>query len=195
MEPVSRPEWASPLAVSVHARSFYSALPGQPARDVLHALCGDPRLLLFLEKHPLGRLEFSGRVPRANWLGFYQPQSRDLVVNTVRSAETYGKDFYPPDLLSVSSAGSGPVEAMRRSLYHELGHHILESVPYPALDEIAALAGTLDFGAFQRLFHEAVAVCGPDSDEMEMFCPFTKPEGWRDWMVQELQKAPSRRVA
>jgi hypothetical protein len=30
---------------------------------------------------------------------------------------------------------------------------------------------------------------------MEMFCPFTKPKGWWDWMVQELQKTPSRRVA
>ena len=56
-------------------------------------------------------------------------------------------------------------------------------------------AGTLDFTAFQRLFHEAIAVCGPDNDSMEMFCPFTKPNGWWDWMVQELQKTSSRRVA
>src|ERR1035437_1383182 len=27
MEPVPRPQWASPIEVGVHARSFYSALP------------------------------------------------------------------------------------------------------------------------------------------------------------------------
>ncbi|HEV3197548.1 MAG TPA: hypothetical protein VGZ73_06560 [Bryobacteraceae bacterium] len=56
-------------------------------------------------------------------------------------------------------------------------------------------ANALDFATFQRLFHDALAVCGPDDDSMEMFCPFAKPEGWWDWMMQELQKAPSRRVA
>jgi hypothetical protein len=35
-------------------------------------------------------------------------------------------------------------------------------------------AATLDFATFQRLFSEAVAVCGPDSDEMETFRPFAK---------------------
>lgn len=55
--------------------------------------------------------------------------------------------------------------------------------------------GTLDFATFQALFREAVAVCGPDADDMEMFCPYTKPVGWWDWMTQQLQKAPSRRVA
>ena len=37
MEPVPRPEWSSPIEVGVHARSFYSALPEQPTRDVLRA--------------------------------------------------------------------------------------------------------------------------------------------------------------
>ena len=55
--------------------------------------------------------------------------------------------------------------------------------------------GNLDFATFQRLFHEAIAACGPDNDEMEMFCPFAKPDGWWDWMMKELQKTPSRRVA
>ena len=58
-----------------------------------------------------------------------------------------------------------------------------------------SIEGTLDFPAFQRLFGDAQAVCGPDNDAMEMFCPFAKPQGWWDWMIKELQKAPSRRVA
>ena len=30
---------------------------------------------------------------------------------------------------------------------------------------------------------------------LEMFCAYAKPAEWWDWMTQELQKAPSRRVA
>jgi hypothetical protein len=74
-----------------------------------------------------------------------------------------------------------------------IDHTRLEQIGDELFDR--SQAGTLDFATFQRLFHEAVAVCGPDSDSMEMFCPFTKPAGWWDWMTQELQKAPSRRVA
>src|SRR5450759_842064 len=77
MEPVPRPEWASPIEVGVHARSFYSALPEQPTKDVLQALRGDTRLLGFLKRHKLGRPEFSDRLPMSNWLGSYDPQSRE----------------------------------------------------------------------------------------------------------------------
>ena len=77
----------------------------------------------------------------------------------------------------------------------------MEEVDHKALSRIGNeltdlyLDDRLDFPAFQRLFHEAIAVCGPDNDSMEMFCPFARGEGWWDWMVQELQKTPSRRVA
>lgn len=67
MEPISRPEWSSPIQVGVHVRSFYSALPEQPTREVLQALCNDPKLLYFLKRRKLGRLEFSGRLPALNW--------------------------------------------------------------------------------------------------------------------------------
>jgi hypothetical protein len=137
MEPESRPEWASPIEVGVHARSFYSALPERTTRGVLRALRDDPELLSFLGRHGLGRLEFSSQVPKPNWLGFYDANSRDLVVNSARSPETYGKEFHPPELASVSAAGSNLVEAMQRSLYHEIGHHILENLPAQILDRIA----------------------------------------------------------
>jgi len=124
-EPAPRPTWTSPLEVGVHVRSFYSALPEQPTRSVFQALRDDPRLLGFLERYKLGRLEFSGRLPRPDWLGFYQPLSNDLAVNCFRSPESYGMEFYPPELPSVSVAGQNLVQAMQRSLYHELGHQIL----------------------------------------------------------------------
>jgi hypothetical protein len=126
MEPVPRPEWASPIEVGVHARSFYSALPRQPTKDVLKALRSDPKLLGFLERHALGRLEFSGRVPHSSWMGAFDRHSRDLVVNAFRAPESYGKEFYPSGLPSVSAAGRNLVEAMQRTLYHEIGHSILD---------------------------------------------------------------------
>ncbi len=58
-----------------------------------------------------------------------------------------------------------------------------------------SVTGALDFTAFQRLLADARAACGQDVDALEMFCAYAKPAGWRDWMTQELQKAPSRRVA
>ena len=127
MEPVARPEWASPIEVGVHARDFYSALPEQPTREMLQALRDDPKLLGFLERHKLGRLEFSGRLPRPHWFGLFDPQASDLIVNAFRSPETYGQEFYPSELKSVSSAGGTLIEAMQRSLYHELGHSILDA--------------------------------------------------------------------
>jgi len=84
MEPVPRPEWAFPIEVGVHARSFYSALPEQPTRDVLQALRDAPKLLSFLERRELGRLEFSDSLPKPNWYGSYDPPMRNLVVNAFR---------------------------------------------------------------------------------------------------------------
>jgi hypothetical protein len=136
METVARPEWASPIEVGVHVRDFYSALPEQPTKDVLQALRADPKLLSFLERHPLGKLEFSGRLPGSNWFGLFDPQSRDLIVNSCRTPDTYGQEFYPPELESISAGGKNLAEAMQRSLYHELGHHILENLPAFVVDQI-----------------------------------------------------------
>jgi hypothetical protein len=93
MEPTPRPTWTSPLEVGVHVECFYSAMSEQPTREVLQALRDDPKLPGFLEKYKLGRLEFSGRLPRPNWRGSFDPPSRDVVVNASRGPETYGKEL------------------------------------------------------------------------------------------------------
>jgi hypothetical protein len=98
----------------------------RPTRDVLQALRSDPKLLGFLEKHGLGRLEFSGQLPHPSWMGSFDRHSRDLVVNALRAPESYGRELDSPELSSVSAAGRSLVEAMQRSLYHELGHSILD---------------------------------------------------------------------
>jgi hypothetical protein len=106
--------------------SFYSAMSEQLTREVLQALCGDAQLLAFLGRHPLGRLEFSDRLPGFDWRGSFDPEARDLVVNSSRGPETYGKEFYPPELPAISDAGRNLTEALQRTLYHELGHSVLD---------------------------------------------------------------------
>jgi hypothetical protein len=52
MEPIQRPEWASPLTVGEQAREFLSALPEKPTKEVLSALAKDPKVVAIF----LGRL-------------------------------------------------------------------------------------------------------------------------------------------
>ena len=56
-------------------------------------------------------------------------------------------------------------------------------------------AGTLDFEAFQVLLKRAIEIVGSDNEHLEMFCHYATGEGWFAWMVQEIQKSPSQRVA
>ena len=63
----------------------------------------------------------------------------ELVVNAFRGPETYGKELNPPKLISVSAAGRNLAEAMQRSLYHELGHKIIDVAGPEALHQVQNL--------------------------------------------------------
>jgi hypothetical protein len=56
-------------------------------------------------------------------------------------------------------------------------------------------SGQLDFDAFKSLLTRAIAAVGSDHEGLEMFCGYARGDGWFAWMVQELQKTPSQRVA
>jgi hypothetical protein len=142
MDPLSRPDWASPLAVGTHVQSFYSSLPEQPSREVLRALRVDPNLVAFLGQNELGKLELSGRLPKPEWNGAYDPPTADITINAYRAPASYGHEFVPGELKTVSEAGRNLVEAMQRSLYHEIGHHVLEvaeAVRPGTIDEVRKL--------------------------------------------------------
>jgi hypothetical protein len=63
------------------------------------------------------------------------------------------------------------------------------------MDDLS-IAGKLDFPAFQRLFHLALAACGSDTDDLETFLASAKDPDWRDWMLNELRTHPGeKRVA
>jgi arabinogalactan endo-1,4-beta-galactosidase len=77
----------------------------------------------------------------------------------------------------------------------------LERQQHERLSEIgrelndAYSSGHLDFEAFKALLTRAITAVGADHPDLEMFCHYATGEGWFAWMVQELQKTPSRRVA
>src|SRR5438552_6304504 len=52
--------------LAFHVRSFYSALPEEPTRDVLRVLKRDPRLLDLLRKRPTGQI---GILWQIDWTG------------------------------------------------------------------------------------------------------------------------------
>ena len=55
--------------------------------------------------------------------------------------------------------------------------------------------GTLDFDAFQGLVKRAIVEVGANHSGLEMFCGYARGEGWFAWMMQELKKTASERVA
>src|SRR5665811_1618203 len=62
------------------------------------------------------------------------------------------------------------------------------------LDDLS-LSGRLDFERFKSLFTRALDAAGSDTDDLEMFCQEARDPEWWNWMMQELQNAPTRRVA
>jgi hypothetical protein len=62
------------------------------SRAVLHPLRDDARMLAFLRAHPLGILESSALFPEPDWMGYFDPLQRNLVINAVRPLETFGQD-------------------------------------------------------------------------------------------------------
>jgi hypothetical protein len=58
-----------------------------------------------------------------------------------------------------------------------------------------SLSGRLDFESFKSLFTRALEAAGSDTDDLEMFCQEARDPEWWNWMTQQLQKAPTRRVA
>jgi hypothetical protein len=56
-------------------------------------------------------------------------------------------------------------------------------------------SGRLDFDAFKSLFLRGLEAAGDDTDDLEMFMPVIQDRSWREWMIEQLQRSASRRVA
>lgn len=114
-------------------------------------------LLAYLEREPLGNVTFGPLAAS----GRYSFPSRDVTLNAGRSQESYGEALVPGHTWSVSSAGRTAVAAMRVSLVHELGHHLL-ATGGPPVQELASAAFTRAEG--RRITQYA------DENWVEYFC-------------------------
>jgi hypothetical protein len=77
------------------------------------------------------------------------------------------------------------METVKQNRLYEIGDELVERYS----------AGTLDFSTFQALFQEAVGICGPEHDGLEMFTPVIRDRAWHQWMLQYLRDTAARRVA
>jgi hypothetical protein len=80
----------------------------------------------WLEENPLSRLELTHFVvfQGKNVNGLYDFQEKVMQVATMRSPDEYHKVFDWQRIHSVSSTGDTQMESLKRTMIHELGHHI-----------------------------------------------------------------------
>ena len=137
MVPASRPDLASPLVAGRHVDEILTTLSDIDTARVLSVL-GSPNLLKFLEAHPLSRVEFSGRFSEPDLNAEYDPRARAIVVNSDRPRDTYGQTLQAGPAVTVSSLGRDLTDAMSRSLFHELGHHVEHCAGPFVIDAVVA---------------------------------------------------------
>ena len=101
---------------------------------------GDPRVLRFLERKPLRSITIKPNVyTGAN--GYYGMVFQDIGIEASRKAGTYGERLQAGVSYSMSYCGPTKLEAMKRTMYHETGHHI-HLAGGPEIGQIVAKAFT-----------------------------------------------------
>lgn len=120
--PPSLTQYALPK-IGTHFDMFESKLPTATTNEVL-SIIDKVGLLGFLEKKPLESLKLAKLKRNIN--GSYEWGARTkgrLLVHSERE-NSHGESLVPGKIWSVSKAGVSAVEAMQRTLVHELGHHV-----------------------------------------------------------------------
>jgi hypothetical protein len=100
---------------------------GQDHVDRLTRVFEDMGVAQWLKEHPLTRLELTHKVLDLQDVevnGMYSFKFQTVQVATMRSTDEYHKVFDWQRVHSVSSTGDSPTETVRRTLVHELGHHV-----------------------------------------------------------------------
>lgn len=116
----------SKMQAGVHAKRA-RAVAGVPkdAPDDLLGSVQDAELLKWLEQHPLSEVVARGSIRGANGQYVYGPAGvHRLEVVWNRKPWTFGKEWKPGAVHSISSACATEEQARRATFRHELGHHI-----------------------------------------------------------------------
>jgi len=113
------------IQIGVHVLASSSVLSRSKTKQVFRAI-NTAGLEGFLREHPLARLD----VVRVQVIGGrqingeYDEQTQELWVNARRSEQTFAQPFKLGATSTVSALALTLLEAIRRSLIHELAHHV-----------------------------------------------------------------------
>jgi len=113
------------LKRGVYYGAIHSDLSKIQTNAVLSAL-EQRDILGILRKRPLSSISFTRALPK-NWSGVYNHRSRSIEINSIRRVGVaFGAEFVPGKTYRFAEAAKNRIEAMRRSLLHEIAHHFQE---------------------------------------------------------------------
>ncbi|MDX2008208.1 MAG: phage minor head protein [Meiothermus sp.] len=103
-----------------------SKIPKKDQAEVLRGI-NTAGLIEWMKTRPVAEINLGTiRRPNANGMFTRWPATGKtrIDVRSTRKPETYGATFEPGKSWSVSSCGTDKLDAMKRTLVHELGHHL-----------------------------------------------------------------------
>jgi hypothetical protein len=117
----------------VHFGEIETRLSTNQQAEVLRGLA-QANALELLRRHPLGGIHLVARVEDADGSRItgkyvFNPDRHDyrhVYVSTDRPAGSYRQPFRVGRTYAVSNVGATPTDAMKRTLVHELAHHVAE---------------------------------------------------------------------
>jgi SPP1 gp7 family putative phage head morphogenesis protein len=108
----------------IHFAKLTSNAPAAKQQLVLDALA-DYGLLPFLERQPLEKLDIANTIKRANVAGLYNETRKTLTVRVKAwTGRTWGVPFEAGKSRTWAASASDWDEQVRRTVLHEMGHHI-----------------------------------------------------------------------
>jgi hypothetical protein len=122
----SNPDYAAEIPSTPYAKEIATHL-NQDHINRITRVIEEIGMSDWLEANPLSRLELTHQVvdeDKNQMNGMYSFTFQTIQVATMRNTSEYGKTFEWQRVYSVSSTGDTPIETVKRTLIHELGHHV-----------------------------------------------------------------------
>lgn len=131
-----------------------SNLPRQQTEKILRALV-QRDLFALVSRYPLKGISLQPRIIRgtARPNGLYN--SGVISVATERAPQSYGNPWIPGETWSVSEAGPDLAAALRRTLVHEFGHHMMAAADWTEELVREAYNRALERGVFITEYSQA----------------------------------------
>jgi hypothetical protein len=111
----------SPFAQHVEANGVSSMRVGEIV-SVLQTLPKEAQQ--FIAHTPLVKIFMTKGKTESGTSGSYNKTTRSIALNAVRAGKSYGRKFKPGAAFSVSKCAKSQAGASKRTLVHEVGHHI-----------------------------------------------------------------------